>query len=1205
MGKRKFTEEQLSAINTRDRSLLVSAAAGSGKTATLTERIIRSLTDEENPEDISQMLIVTFTNAAVAEMRERITSAIKEKLTENPENLRLERQLYMLPSARISTIDSFCNDILKNNAERFGISPKYRIADPIEADILSRAVLSSLIEAAYNGELSDEVSPEKFAELSECLVGAKNDSALEDVFMLLYEKSKSHAAGVEIYRDFAEKLKEFAEIPVEENPYGEYAISKAKETVSHFLGETEKLIEFENHTKLITGNAVYSPTLEDDVRIYYKILQADTYSEMKCAISEEIKSLPSVRGEKSELQQNIVKIRTEQRKKLVQLAKRYFEYDEAEWKSHILTLSELLTTLASFIEKFHSVYFGEKKSRAMLEYSDIERLAYLSLYNDDGTPSELAISEREKYSSVYIDEYQDVNTLQNKIFLAVSRKDNRFTVGDIKQSIYGFRNARPDIFADMKNSYPPLENSHGGDRASIFMSKNFRCDKGIVDFVNDIFDNMFDLCRDSIGYVSADRLEFAKIYDSKKPRYRRPEIILFEKGFQDPECDEGDFPYDDPAPLWIAKKIKELTEKGYLNSKEKIKPSDIAIVVRKNGGRIAVYKEALESVGIKVKTSESKNFFQNPEIQLALCLLNSINNPMRDIYLAGLMLSPIFSFTPDELYLARQLGGASLWDSVKRYSEKNPKNDKFSDFISKINRYRTIAEGVQVDTLLLRLYNETGLLAIGAKRGSRENLMLLYNYARKFESSSFEGLYNFINYVNTVIESGASFSQNNNTDSADAVTIITVHKSKGLEWPVVFLADAEAPLVSRNERGARVAFSDELGVAMKTRVRGGLALVESPIHNIITDRSIERSIEEELRVYYVALTRARERLYVVGAPDASGRFEYEFSQSVKKMHQSSYTLKELKTFIDILYSQKTSANIKWQRFTFNDAEDFLAKYNTDKPVKSKSQKGCRSEENISELLRERFTFKYPYPHATRLPQKLSISNLYPAVLDGLDEEIKSTIDEVEITAQRKLGRLPEFITGSSEYESARRGIATHNFMQFFDAERFSEIGTQEEIKRLIEDGFISKEVADRIRRNEIELFLNSELLCEMKRAKNLYREFRFSVMLPAPLFTESEEKKRALSDKEILLQGVIDCIIEDGDGDLHLIDYKTDRLTREELSDKTLAQKSLSDKHSLQLSYYALATQKIFGKYPKTVRIYSLPLGDTVDLINSPKFSLK
>ena len=1181
MAKRIFTEEQTSAIETRDKTLLVSAAAGSGKTATLTERIIRSVTDDKNPEDISRMLIVTFTNAAVKELRDRITAALRDKLKEEPENRRIEHQIYMLPGAKICTIDSFCNDILKNNATRFGISPRYRIADPIEANILTRATLSALIEAVYSGDAPDVASSEEFEELSACLTGVRNTGALEEVFAYLYEKSKSAEDGVKIFRKYADAFREYAKLPVEKTPYGKYAMKCAKDIANHYTAFIKKATETYSHGTYYAEADEYTAHLS-------AIISAQTYAEMQNAVNCVFKPMPRV-SEKNKYYETLAYARDELKDSITKdLAGKYFSYTEEEWKNHFLDLYKLVSTLAKFLEKFDEIYFSEKKRRAMLEYSDIERLTYMSLYGEDGEITDFALSVREQFSSVYIDEYQDVNSLQNRIFEAISTPNNRFMVGDIKQSIYGFRSANPDIFAEMKNTYPPLKDAKNSDSAAIFMSKNFRCDKSIIDFVNGIFDRLFPLVKDSIGYVNDDRLILGKTENCDG--YKKPEVMLFSK---DEQAEAEGFSQKELPPLWIAEKIKHLIENGKLNSGENIRPKDIAIVLRKDGGKSREYAKALENLGIKATVPDDKDFFLNAEIQLALCLLNAIDNPRRDIYLAGLMLSPLFSFTADELFITRKFGDrGSLWQSLKNYTENHPEFEKGRKFIDTLNRYRYIAEGMSAPALILRLYNETGLLALGAKNGAKENLMLLYNYARKFEASSFEGLYNFIGYVNTVISTGANFSAKKDGESEDAVSIITVHKSKGLEYPVVFLADAATSLVSANERRTRVAFSEELGIAMKTRVPGGLALVESPVYNAIIDRTVEKSTEEELRVYYVALTRARERLYVVGAPKTKSPDDYNSDIEKKALYLSPYSLKEAKSFADLICMTDKGANINWQTVT----PDVLFSDEENQPASDTASEDKESCENLYSLLTERFSYKYPNSHLEKLPEKLSISALYPEILDDTADEISFTIEEKKTAPLKKLGTLPEFISPSSEYESAKRGIATHNFLQFFDLSNFKTEGAEAELLRLTEKGFISDADAKRVRLDEIRLFGKSRLFAEMLSAKKLYREFRFNVMLPASLFTKDEEKREKLRGQNLLLQGVIDCLIEDGNGDFHLVDYKTDRLTKEELLDKSLAEKTLNEKHSLQLSYYALAVEKIFTRKPSTVRVYSLPLGDTVDI---------
>ena len=1196
MAEYGFTNEQLSAIETRDKTLLVSAAAGSGKTATLTERIIRSLLDEKNPEDISSMLIVTFTNAAVEDLKKKITKALRSAISKNPENERLSRQLYMLAGAKICTIDSFCNDVLKMAPEKFGVSPNYRIADATEVSLLTKNTLSTLIEACYNGEAPEVATPEEFEELTTALTSVKGTSSLEEVFASLYEKTKSIEEGVEIFARFSSEYDAASKCPTGENVFARYATEKCILAAEHykelFSAISEELSDTKNELK-------YYDALKADISLLNSIIASDSYNTRREILNTPLPSLPVIRGEKTEAMLAYKSARDEMKSVIFNsYAKSFFSYSEEEWSECMSSLSIIIARLYRFLSLFDKVYFEEKRRHNVLEHSDVERLAYLSLYTENGEKSDLAISLADGYTSVYIDEYQDVNALQNKIFEAVSKSDNRFMVGDIKQSIYGFRSAKPEIFAGMKGAFPPIGSDESSDAYSIFMSKNFRCDTGIIDYVNEIFDPMFTLTRDAIGYVSEDKLVFAKIYeDGTEKGHMTPEIAVFDKSIssaEEEDEDEKSSDFDAPSdlpPLYVANKIKELIRGEKLNNGEVIRPSDIAIILRKDGGRSKIYAKALEDLGIPVRVPDDKDFFLNAEVQLVLCLLNAIDNPRKDIYLAGLMLSPLFDFTADELYVIRAVSkSGSLWESLCEYSRINPSDIKVSNFILTLNHYRTIAEGIKVDALILRLYNETGILALASRTGCRENLMLLYSYARKFEASDFEGLYSFISYINTAIESDGGFILKAETEETDAVTIITAHKSKGLEYPVVFVCDIGVSLTSRNEKSGKLPYSDRFGLALKLRTKNELALVENPVFSAINSFNVDRSLEEELRVYYVALTRARERLYMTGVVPSKSIEEYIAKIELYKKHLSPFSINQMKTFVDILFVVGKSAKISVNDLDFPHTEQ--------KPLprdKNNEKITCEGP-CLAKLLEERFSFKYTREHLSSLPEKLSISKLHPAVLDDVDPELSMSIETREKKENTKRMHIPEFISGTREDESARMGIITHNFLQFFDISLLSKNGASAELDRLIEEGFISEGNRKRVRLDEIVKFERSELLSKMKEAKKLYREFRFNCMLPAHLFTENEEQKKLYSTEEILLQGVIDCIYEDEDGDLHLVDYKTDRLTRAELSDISLAKATLEKKHSLQLSYYALVIEKIFGRAPVSVGIYSLPLGKTLEI---------
>ena len=1194
---RTFSPEQLSAIETRDRTLLVSAAAGSGKTTTLTERIIRSLLDEEQPESLENMLIVTFTNASTADMGRKIAEALKGAIKENPENHRLEKELYLLPSARISTIDSFLNEIVRSNADRVGVPPNYRLAEKAECTILECALIDNLIAAAYDSQLLEVGTPEEFEAMCDCLTDTKSTRNLSDIFRLLHEKSKSAIEGVGIYQLLANNYLQKEGFAVEETPYGKDLINITKDVVKFYTGELLSLAdELSGGTAAEAADALVHRQNAD---IIFGLSKCDTYNEFRDRL-QNLTFIDVPRCPKKDHTEMLDFGREEFGKIKKQLGKHYTEfyiYTEEMWHELFTELYNKLSCLARFMHTFDAAYTREKIRRGMLEHSDVSRFAYACLYDEDGKPSDIAEAYAKRFSSVYIDEYQDVNALQDAIFTAVSG-NNRFMVGDIKQSIYGFRSAKPEIFAEMKGRFPKLVPGEYSPASSIFMSQNFRCDRGIIDFTNEIFDRMFGIVKESIGYVPEDALVFSKVYkDGVEPPYQPAEIHLVPKP-------ENDDPYEEKTyePRYVARKIAELIKSGNLANGEPIEPSDIAILLRKKDG-IEAFAEALADEGVPCEAANPPGYFMNSEVLLALCLLNAIDNPEKDVYLAGLMCSPLYDFTADDLLAYRLTDkDGSLWRAVRKYAEENPEDERLKRFISSLAHYRCLAEGMNVDALIYRLYNETGLLALASKHGGKDNLMLLYNYARKFEGSSFKGLYSFISYVNNVAarDGGLEDSDNKVTDG-NTVKIITVHSSKGLEYPIVFLAEGSRALTNR-DLTERIAYAEGYGMSFNLRAPDGLALVRNPIQSIIHERMNRKFYEEELRVLYVALTRAKERLFVTGDLRAESPEAYLTATKVKGNALTPYGITRLNSYLDIIIASGAAAKIFY-------AEDFEP--NTQANVTKNEERvesSCTTDGDLSadaaeiyEEISERFRFEYPEKVMTEIPEKMSVSRLYPTVLDESETELKLFDDK---TTEREAAEgevvrrnpLPDFITGTEGDESARRGIATHMVLQFCDLENLKANGARAELARLREADFLSERNKERVRVYEIELFARSELFSDMLKAKKLYRELRFNCRLPATLFTDDEAKRAKLRDTGILVQGVIDCLIEDGDGKLHLVDYKTDRLTREELADVDLARKKLNKKHSLQLSYYAMAIKKMFGREPSTVSVYSMPLGKTVPI---------
>ena len=1219
---RSWTDSQLKAIETRDRTLLVSAAAGSGKTATLTERIIKSILDEENPINIEEMLIVTYTRAAVGELRERIASAVKQAIKERPDDEELERQLYMLPSAKISTIDAFCADILRANAERVGINPNFRVPDGAEAQLLAENILDGLLESIYEGNVPEVATPKELDALTDCLAQARRQGDLPAIIHLIYSSTLNALEGVDAIGTLVGEFDPEKFSGVENTGFGKYILKRLSELLAHYKRVfTDMLLEIGTdgkYTKIID-------MLNDALSLIFELESKPSYEEKRAVlVGYEFKKAASV--SKKDNLPPIAIVRKAFKEEIGKMTDDFFRHSNEEWKIAYSGLYRQFDVLYRVIKEFDRLFKLEKKRRGMCEFSDVERLTYECLWQN-GEKTDIAKEQAKLYKAVYIDEYQDVNSLQNKIFEAISSESNRFMVGDIKQSIYEFRSANPKIFADMKKSFPPLGTEGDYPSASIFMSNNFRCDEGVIDFVNDVFDRLFYYLRDSIGYVESDRLKFSKMYDHPKPEYVYPEICLVPTI---PPTDPRSALVDDQAqlvPEVVARKIKELLDTGTLDNGEKIQPRHIAIIMRNVKNKGERYARELAKFGIPSALTENERFFVNSDVLLVLCLLNSIDNPHKDVYLAGLMCSPIYGFKLGEVAVMRKLYQAdSLYDSLKRCAEESEDAERVKKFLDKLAYYRLLSEGMPTDKLLMKLYHETGLLALSSnKKESKDNLMLLYEHARKYESGSFKGLYNFISYINQLTGRESDFDKREAPAECDAVRIITAHGSKGLEYPVVFFAGGTSSFNTNHADGEppRFEYEEGFGMGMFLRTDSGLALVRNSTKNVIKHYRHRKKIEEEARVLYVILTRARERLYVVGQVKSK---EDEFASEIAaaREYMSEYSVYNVSSLLKMILEMKDFETKSPSEFlsepplVYTDAVYEALENMTDAEADVKREETIERTpetdeitvdlvelDTLEELLKERFGYEYPDRHLTRLPGKLSVSKLYPAILDGSDEHVIKLEDEPDgidteeeeiILEEEKRGYLPKFRAPDTQSLSAERGIATHMLLQFCDLNRMVSRGAKEELLELKSAGFLSEKDAQLVRIREAEGFAKSKLIRDMLQAKNLYREFRFNVKLPADDFTTEDELKSLYEKEHVLVQGVIDCLYEDADGEYHLIDYKTDRLTPEEKADKELARKKMCEKHSLQLSYYAKAVELMFGKYPKTIEVYSLPLGETLDV---------
>ena len=1231
--KKEWTDAQREAISKRDRTLLVSAAAGSGKTATLTERIIRTLTDKENPGDISRMLVVTFTRAAAAELRKRISEALQNAMEEGGQSAHLSRQLLLLPSASISTIDSFYLDLVRDNAVRLGLSPSFRLADTAENTLLLNSLMNTLIEDCYEG--CSGCPQDAFISLVECLTGTRGDKKLAEILLTLYGRTQNFTRGHLLVEDMAREAAACATRPPFESPWGCFISQKTTEFVKSWIAEYEEMLPILAADEVAV--TAYLPGFDSDLSMLRRLSSAvgEGYGATRDLLfSHERQKLGTIRGGKSPTVAFCYDRRDAFYKALKEMRTKYYAYTEAEWGELLTRLSEKVGLLGFLIKEFGRRVRAEKCRRGVLSFADLSSYAIELLLDKDKNPTPLARELASRFDYVYVDEYQDVNEIQHEIFAAISRPEGRFMVGDIKQSIYGFRGAQPEIFANVRAALPVLGEQGDTPAASLSLAKNFRSLPPVLAFTNLVFTRLMTELADHIGYLPAeDELEAGR--EEKELPSPRVTVAVFEKKKEkDKEKEGGESERETDAPEeeenstdaeaeYVAREIERLLASRMRVKDREILPGDIAILVRRKSV-MEKYEAALAARGIRAESSAKRGFFMNPEILLALSLLNVVDNPRRDIYLAALLRSPLYRFTMDDLVRIRHENDripenrkAPLYEALCRYTEAHPEFERGRVFLSALASFRRMAQGQPVDRLIWQLYRETGLLAItGAdKSGSpalrRANLMMLYDYARRFEASSYRGLYNFIAYINEAIDRvGSIEDERAESEREDAVRIVTIHHSKGLEFPVCFVSDCGYCFTGQDAT-APLLLHRELGCAMLLRDESGLVRVKNPVYSATARAITDYAREEEMRVLYVALTRARDRLYVTGTLSDPEKAMEQAALRGRYLHaEDAYACRNYMEMILAATAGDTSFDLIFPESEASEARE-EAKAEEENPLNAEEL--ARAEA----CLRERFDFVYPHEHLCRLPAKMSVSRLYPTALD--EGEIEDVPDLKDTAVSQQVGGrvsqngentlvlededrtparaalIPRFM-GGERNTAAMAGTATHLFMQFCDFAALREKGPEAELARLVEGRFLSAEDASLVRLAEIGAFAASPLLDSILSAGSLWRELRFHVRLPAASLTADPLKKERYGEETVLVQGVMDGVLLTEEGELWLFDYKTDRLTRAELADRAAAERKLCERHALQLSYYAAACRRIYGRAPDRVMIYSLALGDTVDV---------
>ena len=1171
MAERKWTEAQLDAINRSGKNILISAAAGSGKTAVLTARIIKKLTDSENPADISRMLIVTFTKAAANELKERIGTAITEAISKNPSDNRLKKQYLLLQNAKISTIHGFCLDLIKKNFEKLGIGPSISVSDQAQASLMMEQVANTVIDNYYSA-LPGYTDIECFSEFADNFISLKDDK-LSDLLISVYNKVSSFPRGIEFINDSANELDKVAKEGIYSSVWGEIIINHLEDTFSYYAEIFSDACRFFNDGDVYQDK--YLPSFEYEYKFVSELLRQTRLHDIegvKATISNRA-PLP-LKPLKKDYQTDEClfyrSAKSEFSSKLSKITELFFSQTDETIRQTAEKTRIFVHKLYLFLSSFNDLYTAEKRKRNLLDFNDLERTAYNLLVNEKGKPTDVAGKISLEYDDIYIDEYQDVNKLQDMIFSSISKDSCRFMVGDIKQSIYGFRGAEPSLFADYRKN---------SEIDKIFLRHNFRCDSPIINFVNLVCGNLFRSVGKTVPYDNTDELVCGKENGGSD----KVEIHLVSTGkCKAPERREAEADF-------VAKRISELLSQGY-------RPNQICILLRSASRSAATFEKSLENLKISCKNQVVKNLFVNPEVLLVMNILNVIDNPSRDIYLAGALKSPIFNFSLTDLVkIRRYTSEGSLFSALKKYTEDFDFG-KGKYFLKKFEEFRKLSLE-PVDKLIWRIYRDTHIfsLATGGGVGSsvsekKANLLLLYDYARKFESGKFKGLYSFIRYINDVLESGAAFEGATSSDADNSVQIMTIHQSKGLEFPVVFLCDTSAEFSSQDLH-EKVLIDRNYLTTMKLADKTGLATYDTIMRRAEGIGILQKNCDEEIRVLYVALTRAVNKLIITSALPDPNETIANCRELIKYSNiANGYAYRISNDYISWILMSSLNEYTPNIIESDNNAEKIEESAHLSATLKAAPSYDESEILSFETEFRNRFDFEYN-KQASLVPAKLSVSELYPEVIDEFNESFKITEEA------RENMKKPRFVS-ETQFSSADKGTATHQFMQFCNFSLLEKNGVDEEINRLLKNGYIDCHTSELIEKEAVNRFLSSPLFISLRDAKYIKRELRFNIKLPAKLFSSDENVKAALENESLLVQGIIDCLFIDSKGNLTILDYKTDRIPFEYRSSQKTADEFLISRHINQLSYYRLACEKMMCRKVDRVLLYSFSLSRIIEIPN-------
>ena len=1131
MTQNKWTDSQRKALEIRGSNLLVSAGAGSGKTTVLTQRILDRITAGES---IENFLVVTFTKASAQDLKNKLYDKITKLAEENPQEDHYRKQTYELSTAHISTIHSYCLEMVRANFQVLGLSPKLRMADDQESKTIASEVMELVIEAFY------ESGDEGFLRLVDTFSGVKDDRPLSETMLSLYSSLRAYSDYFGWLEKQTETMHTAAEIVTTGKDLFATDMGRAMQTrlVAWFGDLAQAAQELDDYAAMYvldkgplecaTKWKKCMADIRDGATVSYNAF-------MQAAEAYKKTSFPQMRFYKpieAVAKEHVTSCRNSIKKECDRILETFASFTSEEVAKQFSEMALVTEVVTLFLRRFEDLYLQAKREKGVLDFNDTEHFFY-KLLEQDGQPTALCLALRKQITEIYIDEYQDVSPLQDRIFTLLSSGNNRFMVGDVKQSIYRFRNAYPDIFLGYKDCYGDEPgSSEQGTR--VFLRENFRSGEGVIDFTNLLFRQITHDTPYEKEYKGEELIFSKKTSLPKKPITLA--VAVSEEAAVGPAVEQ--------EARYIASEIRNLVENGYCETSEGLRPcryKDIAILFRTLKNKTGIYEQALKEAGIPYTISTPERFFERSEVQLMVALLKAVDDPTDDVSLFAALRSPIFRFDDEEIYAVRSSHyGGSLYRSLQERAEtQDDLGAKCRETLAFLSRLRESAEGSPCHSFLWKAYTDSGLLHL-CTRKEKNGLLMLYEYARSFENTGFKGLSGFIAYLKTAEEKDVELPTFGEGGQEDCVSILSIHKSKGLEYPVVFYSGTGQKLFPNHSKAFTLL--REHGLFFKLRDYNRLTDTD-PFPNLFAHMlNREAELGEELRKLYVACTRAKEKLYLTGAISGQNYENKQFSPL------SPDTMLEL-----ILFAARGEpADASFEFLKIAEEETVTHADNTETDVKEQ-------ERFLTPEVRDALTFVYPHA-GEDLPAKVSVSYL------------KETVTGAELAYETtRIARAPKFAQSTPQTNFADQGTANHVFMQFCDFDRVDVHGIAAEANRLVSLRMMDKAQRDMLNEKALSAFFGGELYRRMRRGKNLRREMRFSIQADASLFREGGEGY-------VLLQGVIDCFFEDENRNLQIVDYKTDRVRDPE---------ELLERHKKQLELYAVAVEKITGKPVEQTSIWS------------------